>query len=199
MSLPQLRQTAAHLVQDKNTSSELKKFSLALLGATDETLTQFTLAYLGLPANTQIKKVKKPGKGSEGKKEKDPNAPKRPLSAYFAFANDKRAELVAANPDAKFKEMSKLLGQAWKDLDEKTKNKYKAEADERMAQWKKDKDAAKIEVLSEDEDLDVPAKKSEGKKEPSLAASSMEIVDDLEEDEVPPPPKKPAVKKGNKK
>jgi len=196
MSLPQLRQTAAHLVQDKKTSSELKKFSLALLGATDETLTQFTLAYLGLPANTQIKKS---GKGSKAKKEKDPNAPKRPLSAYFAFANDKRAELVAANPDAKFKEMSKLLGQAWKDLDEKTKNKYKAEADERMAQWKKDKDAAKIEVLSEEEDSDVPVKKSEGKKETSLAASSMEIIDDLEEDDVPPPPKKPAVKKGNKK
>ena len=37
------------------------------------------------------------------KKGKDPNAPKRPMSAYMLFANAKRAEIKAANPGILFK------------------------------------------------------------------------------------------------
>ena len=35
-------------------------------------------------------------------KEVDPNKPKKPLSAYFRFTNDKRAEVKAKNPGMTF-------------------------------------------------------------------------------------------------
>jgi len=34
------------------------------------------------------------------KKEKDPNAPKRPISSYFLFMNDRRKTLKTEKPDA---------------------------------------------------------------------------------------------------
>jgi hypothetical protein len=39
-------------------------------------------------------------KGKKGKK--DPNAPKRGLSAYMFFSQDQRATIKAENPDASF-------------------------------------------------------------------------------------------------
>ena len=36
------------------------------------------------------------------KKKKDPNSPKRGLSAYMCFSNDKRAEVKEENPGARF-------------------------------------------------------------------------------------------------
>lgn len=37
-----------------------------------------------------------------GKKKKDPNAPKRPLSAFMLFSQDKRASIKEENPDVTF-------------------------------------------------------------------------------------------------
>jgi hypothetical protein len=37
--------------------------------------------------------AKSPAKAKKEKKEKDPNAPKRPLGAYFLFSNDMRAKV----------------------------------------------------------------------------------------------------------
>jgi len=48
---------------------------------------------------------------------KDPNAPKRPLSAYLFFCFAERGNVKSANPDSKFGELSKMLGQKWKELD----------------------------------------------------------------------------------
>ena len=42
------------------------------------------------------------------KKEKDPNAPKRPMSAYFLFMGDKRAEVREKNPDFKIGDIAKV-------------------------------------------------------------------------------------------
>ncbi|TEB22468.1 hypothetical protein FA13DRAFT_1740993 [Coprinellus micaceus] len=39
---------------------------------------------------------------SKSKKEKDPNKPKRPLSAYMFFSQDWRERIKAENPDAGF-------------------------------------------------------------------------------------------------
>lgn len=207
MSLPHLRATATSLLKNKKTSQELKDFSLALLGTSDDTLQQFTIAYLGLPSDTSFAgagagsgfgtkfgggKAKKSATGAKpGKVEKDPNMPKRPLSAYFAFAEEERANLTTQNPGIKFKELTKMLGQAWQDLDEKVKAKYNTEAAERMEKWKADK-AAYLSGKAE------ASGKAGGKKEVSLAASSMEIVEDddpIEDvEEAPAPPPKPKAK-----
>ena len=61
----------------------------------------------------KAKKERKP------KKERDPDAPKKPLSGYMRFCQDKRAE----TPGAKLKAAD--LGEMWKLLSDADKAKYK--------------------------------------------------------------------------
>lgn len=46
---------------------------------------------------------------------------KRAPSPYILFCSEKRKELKAANPNATFGEMGKMLGQMWASMDEKAK------------------------------------------------------------------------------
>ena len=55
---------------------------------------------------------------------KDPNREKRPLTPYFIFANEKRAEVKSQNPDIKITEISKKLGEMWKNLSDDEKRIY---------------------------------------------------------------------------
>jgi len=64
-----------------------------------------------------------------GGAKKDPNAPKRPLSAYFIFMGEKRAEVKAANPDYKIGDIAKEMGKMWQALDEKAKGPYEKKAE----------------------------------------------------------------------
>ena len=61
----------------------------------------------------------KPAKG--GKAAKDPNAPKRPLSAYMYYSQAQRNATKEANPDATFGELGKIMGAAWKEMTEDDK------------------------------------------------------------------------------
>jgi len=54
------------------------------------------------------------------KSTKDTNAPKKPLSAYLLFSADERPKLKASGLD-NFAEISKALGAALKQADQKTK------------------------------------------------------------------------------
>lgn len=47
---------------------------------------------------------------------KDPNAPKRALSAFFFFSNDKRQEVSAEHPEWKVGQIAQELGLRWKAL-----------------------------------------------------------------------------------
>ena len=78
-------------------------------------------------------------KAPRGGRKKDPNMPKRPLSAYMFFSQDWRERIKSENPDASFGmsfffkrsftglrvrdtgEVGKLLGQKWKTLDDDDK------------------------------------------------------------------------------
>lgn len=84
------------------------------------------------------------------KRHRDPNAPKRPMSAYLAFANSLRAEVKLLNPDCSNGEISKMLSQRWKTAPEDEKKKYKDEEAakwslyrEEMVAWKKKNDGRK--------------------------------------------------------
>lgn len=65
------------------------------------------------------------------KKFKDPNAPKKGLSAFMLFSNDHRAEIKTNNSDASFGEIGRLVGEAWKNLSDKQRSVYvqRSEAD----------------------------------------------------------------------
>mmetsp|Transcript_14134 Transcript_14134/g.20058 ORF Transcript_14134/g.20058 Transcript_14134/m.20058 type:complete len:203 (+) Transcript_14134:198-806(+) len=70
-------------------------------------------------------------KRKKRKKNKDPNRPKRNMSAFFLYSNANRARVKADNPDAKFGDIAKLLSAEFKeiDADEKAEWDAKAEAD----------------------------------------------------------------------
>ncbi|KAL6939669.1 Non-histone chromosomal protein 6 [Hanseniaspora osmophila] len=62
------------------------------------------------------------------RKKKDPNAPKRALSAYMFFANENRDIVRAENPGISFGQVGKMLGEKWKQLSEDEKAPYDAKA-----------------------------------------------------------------------
>merc|ERR1712204_150430 len=88
------------------------------------------------PKKTQRKA--KPEK--KQKKVKDPNAPKRPMSAYFPFMNEVRDATKAENPGLKIGDIAKLLGERWgKKEEEEEKEEEKEEKKKDDARSKKRK------------------------------------------------------------
>jgi len=55
---------------------------------------------------------------------KDPNAPKKPLSAYFLFSQEERLKVKGENPDYSITEIAKDLGRRWSTLDPGIKLSY---------------------------------------------------------------------------
>lgn len=77
------------------------------------------------------------------RKAKDPNAPKRPRSAYIYYSGEKRLEMKAANPEMKTTEIAVELGKKWTALSERKKKPYLEKAaedkkryDAEMAEYK---------------------------------------------------------------
>lgn len=73
------------------------------------------------------------------RKKKDPDAPKRSLSAYMFFANENRDIVRAENLGISFGQVGKLLGEKWKALtpEDKTPYENKAEADKKRYEKEK--------------------------------------------------------------
>jgi len=63
----------------------------------------------------------KPKAVKGGKAGKDPNAPKRPLSAYMYYSQAQRNATKEANPEATFGELGKIMGAAWKSMSDDQK------------------------------------------------------------------------------
>jgi len=55
------------------------------------------------------------------KKIKDPNAPKRPASAYLIFQNKIREKVKAENPDSTYQEIVSKIADIWKEMGEEEK------------------------------------------------------------------------------
>jgi len=70
-----------------------------------------------------------PPKGAKGmKKKKDPNAPKRPPSAFFVFCSDHRPRIKEENPGIGIGDIAKKLGELWATQSTKDKAPYVAKA-----------------------------------------------------------------------
>jgi len=67
--------------------------------------------------------------------EKDTNAPKRPMNAYFLYSNANRARIKAENPDAKFTEIPGIASAEFKSLSEKEASKWHKAAAEDKARY----------------------------------------------------------------
>jgi len=67
-------------------------------------------------------------KKKRGKKSKDPNKPKRNMSSFFLYSQAHRADVKAANPEAAFGDIARLLSGQFKELPEKEKAKWDKKA-----------------------------------------------------------------------
>lgn len=65
------------------------------------------------------------------KRERDPNAPVRPLSVYMRYNAVEREKIIAETPDlkTKVKDVAKLLGQRWKGFSDEQKRPYQESYD----------------------------------------------------------------------
>lgn len=71
--------------------------------------------------------------------------PKKPLSSYFLWLQDHRADFAQQYPDLKTTELSKLMSEQWKLLDESVKDRYK----EQHQQDKLDYENKKSEIMEQ--------------------------------------------------
>merc|ERR1712002_569172 len=75
------------------------------------------------------------------KKVKDPNAPKRPMSAYFLFMNATRPKVKKENPDFGIGDIAKELGRQWAEITPAEKSKFDKEAAIAKKKWEVEKAA----------------------------------------------------------
>jgi len=76
------------------------------------------------------------GRG-KGKKEKDPNAPKKPVTSFLVYSAEMRPIVREEYPELKVTEVAKELGKRWKELSDGEKKPYKVMADAEKAKYTK--------------------------------------------------------------
>ncbi|KAB5547435.1 hypothetical protein DKX38_010841 [Salix brachista] len=100
----------------------------------------------GSPTEPKLKKAKKEKKG------RDPNAPKRPPTAFFLFMDDFRKEYKEANPDSKdVKKVAKEGGARWQSLTNEEKKQYVDKAAELKAEYGKALESDNVENEDDEE------------------------------------------------
>eukprot|EP01027_Heterolobosea_sp_BB2_P009107 GEZU01013467.1.p1 GENE.GEZU01013467.1~~GEZU01013467.1.p1 ORF type:complete len:156 (-),score=108.28 GEZU01013467.1:134-601(-) len=137
------------------------------------------------------KAVAKGGKKESAKKKKDPKAPKRPMTGYFLYCQDKRPEVKKQNPDAKVGEIAKILGEMWAKEPESVKEKYKqqhakakAAYDKELAEYKKTKTEESEEEEEEEEEKPKKRKATKAAAKPTKkAAPKKKKKEESEEEE----------------
>lgn len=109
---------------------------------------------------------------------KDPNAPKRSLSAFFFFSQEKRPSVQQSHPEWKVGQVAQELGRQWKDMSEEVKKRY-----EEMAV----KDKARYEVAMQEYKAGAGAMVGAGAKRGRGVATTSAAVppphDDYEDDD----------------
>ncbi|EDO36028.1 predicted protein, partial [Nematostella vectensis] len=101
----------------KNMSEEEKETFVQKAGKDKERFKEEMQSYTPPPSEESGKKKRK-------KQTKDPNKPKRCLSAYFHFINLKRDDVKKDNPNASGGALSKVLGEMWSKMTDDDKTQY---------------------------------------------------------------------------
>lgn len=81
---------------------------------------------------------------------KDPNAPKKPLSAYFLFSQEERLKVKAEYPDYSITEVAKELGRRWASIDPGLKVSYEQRYQESRRQYEVQMQAYKPQKKKKD-------------------------------------------------
>ena len=83
------------------------------------------------------------GEGGRKRKKKDPNAPKRPLSAFFLFCADERPAVKVVYPNYSVGDVAKELGDRWNKVSADVKQKYEQKANKDKLRYEQDMNAYK--------------------------------------------------------
>ncbi|XP_017062302.1 high mobility group protein DSP1 isoform X2 [Drosophila ficusphila] len=122
------------------------------------------------------------GRGKKRKQIKDPNAPKRSLSAFFWFCNDERNKVKALNPEFGVGDIAKELGRKWSDVDPEVKQKYESMAERDKARYEREmteyKTSGKIAMSAPSMQASMQA---QAQKAALLAAAAQQQHQQLEE------------------
>ena len=73
-------------------------------------------------------------------KKKDPNAPKRGMSAFMFYSCDRRPQLKSQNPDWPFGEFAKAIGAEWGQMNDKQKGKFQKMAEKDKKRYYREMD-----------------------------------------------------------
>jgi DNA-binding PadR family transcriptional regulator len=130
---------AGKTIKHSNVMRALKKLSDA--GEVERTKQSYRLS---AKAKSSLKRSStrksSTSRGASSKRAKrDPNAPKRGLSAFMYFSMDNRAQVKARFPTATFGEMGKHLAEAWKATTDAGKKKYEAMSAKDRVRYEKEK------------------------------------------------------------
>lgn len=108
---------------------------------------------------------------------RDPNAPKKPLTAYFAFAAEARREIIDQRekqnlPTLPSSEMTNIISARWKDISEDDKGKFK---DEYKKAWEKYAVAkAEYDLHKINDSAEIPDKAAGDSAEPAEPSEAVE-------------------------
>ncbi|XP_036065328.1 LOW QUALITY PROTEIN: high mobility group protein B2, partial [Onychomys torridus] len=116
-----------------------------------------------------------PPKGDKKGKKKDPNAPKRPPSAFFLFCSEHRPKIKSEHPGLSIGDTAKKLGEMWSEQSAKDKQPYEQKAAKLKEKYEKDIAAYRAKGKSE------AGKKSPGR--PTGSKKKNEPEDEEEEEE----------------
>nr|XP_023681961.1 high mobility group protein B1-like isoform X2 [Paramormyrops kingsleyae] len=113
-----------------------------------------------------------PPKGEKKKRAKDPNAPKRPPSAFFIFCADHRPKIKSESPGLSIGDVAKKLGEMWNSTCAEDKQPYEKKAAKLKEKYDKDMAAYRAK-----------GKPDSGKKAPGMAMKAKKRDDDDDDDD----------------
>lgn len=135
------------------------------------------------PKAAKAPKEPKSEKKKKTKRKRDPNAPKKPLSAYFYFSMAQRPLIKKANPDIKFGDIGKEIGAAWKTLSDATKAKFQAAADNDKLRYDLEMKSYKPSGVPADPSTDAKKSKTSAAASKTAAKKPVAPSSDEEDDE----------------
>ncbi|GAA5885727.1 hypothetical protein JCM5296_000127 [Sporobolomyces johnsonii] len=90
--------------------------------------------------------AQKRGRGPDKvKKEKDPNAPKRPPSAYLEYQNSVRQEFRERYPNDSYAEVLRKIGQLWRAMTDEQKKPWIDQYQDKQAEYKEEQKTYAVE------------------------------------------------------
>eukprot|EP00456_Euglypha_rotunda_P035166 TRINITY_DN2710_c0_g1_i9.p1 TRINITY_DN2710_c0_g1~~TRINITY_DN2710_c0_g1_i9.p1 ORF type:complete len:178 (-),score=55.68 TRINITY_DN2710_c0_g1_i9:22-555(-) len=78
-------------------------------------------------------------KGKKARKKKDPDAPKKALTAWMYYGQERRPKLKAKHPDMKQSEILQIMGKEWKELSKDEKKPFDEQAAKDKKRYEKEK------------------------------------------------------------